>query len=855
MRVGILTLYYRTYNFGAQLQAYGLQKAIEKMGHECELIRFVWCKEETIEAYTNASIDQNAFIDFSNGIPHSKRVYDADTIRNCVGDYDAFVVGSDQVWGVENSMPLIKLAAMNLSFVGNDKVKIAYAASIGCNKASSKIEEVLRIGLDNFDFISLREKTAAEYMSGLVDKQIMHVLDPVFLLSKEKWCFASDLYDEKPYIFYYTAGNDGKQQLIVDAIKAKFEMPVRQLGYINGEQIGPIEFINLIKQAECVVTDSFHASAFSIIFNKPFVSLPVDNVPTSKSRNARIIDLLSQFSLSNRFVNYQGDVASITDNICNKLSANIDWKAVDRLMLDRKEFSMGYLETALRFKKKHDKYLESKSGCTGCGACLSVCPVGAISMKRDRLGFNYPYRNTDKCLDCGRCKTTCNFSYVSNAITDVMGLQSKDNYTRVQSSAGGVFSELATRIIDEGGIVAACRFDSNYSVVQDFCESLDCLDEFRRSKYVQSDAYILFPQIKEHIRKGIRLLFVGTPCQVAALVAYLGEIPLNLYIVDLICGGVTAPGLWDKYIQHLNIHEKPNSVSMRYKYTEYLRPEGFPAFSMRISYRDRNCIFEGDEDLFLRTRLNFYRESCYNCRYKINNRVSDITIGDFVGMQKSMANSYDGIGTTLSIIRTSKGMELIDKCRDRLDIISITPELKQKVLDDNINLFSSMRMKPQSYYLQMIYKNSTIERLFYEDKRWDEFNAGQVYLKNLFKEVKRNELLLKAERFRRYQLLIEDSPYVYGDIYIYGAGKLGRSLSRCSRKVFGFIDGNACVSNCAGLPVYSPKSDELRQKFTKEVTVIVTPIWDMDIIKDEFNREYPDINIVSATDILGSIWL
>ena len=101
-----------------------------------------------------------------------------------MGDYDAFVVGSDQVWGVENSMPLIKLAAMNLSFVGNDKVKIAYAASIGCNKATSKIEEVLRIGLDNFDFISLREKTAAEYISGLVDKQIMHVLDPVFLLSK-----------------------------------------------------------------------------------------------------------------------------------------------------------------------------------------------------------------------------------------------------------------------------------------------------------------------------------------------------------------------------------------------------------------------------------------------------------------------------------------------------------------------------------------------------------------------------------------------------------------------------------------------------------------------------------------------
>ena len=855
MRVGILTLYYRTYNYGAQLQAFALQKVIEKLGHKCELIRFMWCREETIEAYTNASIDQNAFIDFSNKIPHSKRVYDANTIRECIGDYDAFVVGSDQVWGVENSMPLIKLPIMNLTFVGDEKVRIAYAASIGSNQASSKIEEVLKCGLNNFDFISMREKTSAAYISKLVDKQVMYVLDPVFLLTKKDWELISGESEEKPYIFYYTAGGDNKQQRIVDEIKDRFNLPVRQLGYINGEQTGPIEFVRMIKYAEFVVTDSFHASAFSIIFNKPFVSLPVDNVPTEKSRNVRIENLLRQFSLSDRFIKYEDRIENTTCDLCNKMTDHINWTFTNGILEEERQFSGRYLENSLRTKKKIDKYLELKNKCTGCGACLSVCPVGAIAMQKDKLGFKYPYRNIEKCIDCGRCKEVCNYSCTNNAETEVIGLQSKEKSIRIQSSSVGVFTELATNIIKNGGIVAACRFDTNYTVVHDFCMSLDRMDEYRRSKYVQSDAYVLFPKIKEYLEKGIKLLFVGTPCQTVALVAYLGNIPPSLYIVDLICGGVTAPGLWDKYKDYLFIQKKPTSVSMRHKYTEYLRPEGFPAFSMKVDYGDGKIINESDEDLFLRTRLNFYRESCYSCRYKNNNRISDITIGDFVGMQKTMGTSYDGIGTTLSIIRTSKGMELINECKDKLDIILIPQKLKKRVLDDNVNLYSPMGMKPQSYYLRLIYEKSTIERLFYEDKRWDEYAAGQISLRNLFREIKRNDLLLKAERFRRYQLLIEDSPNVYGDIYIYGAGKLGRSLARCSRRVCGFIDENISGTSCVGLPIYSADNKQLREMLSKEITVVVTPVWDIDLIKDNLKSMCPNINIVSATEILGSVWI
>ena len=856
MRIGIITLYYRTYNYGAQLQAYALQRVISNLGHKCEIIRFLWCGEETVESYRNATVDHNKFIEFSNKIPHSARVYDSVTISECVEDYDAFVVGSDQVWGVEKSMPVIKLPIMNLCFAGENKVKIAYAASLGGSNAPSKIEEVLAEELKNFDFISVREKSAIKYLSNLTDKEIAGVLDPVFLLGVDNWSNMVDRsLDDGSYVLYYTVGADDKQKYIINAIQSELGMQVKHLGYIDGNPIGPMEFIRLIKNAEYIVTDSFHATAFSIIFNKNFVALPVDNVPTERSRNIRITDMLETLSLSDRYVAYEHDIENIPHIICAKLRKNIEWTVVNKVMEEEVKHSENYLKNALGYKKIAAPYLCDKRNCTGCGACFSVCPVNAISMIKDGLGFSYPCRDLNKCKDCGKCKEACNFTGVRNGEIDVMGLQSKDTLGRENSSAGGVFGEIATRIIENGGLVAACRFDSNYGLIHDFCDSVELLDEFRRSKYVQSDAYVLFPEIKRYLSKAVEVLFVGTPCQTYALVSYLGNIPENLYLIDLICGGVTAPGLWDKYKTHISKIAKPTSITMRHKYASYLNAAGFPAFSMRLGYEDKTIIREGEEDLFLRARLNFYRESCYHCKYKGKDRVSDITLGDFVGMEKSMPEKYDGLGTTLTIVRTPKGERLLYKCSEKFDVISISENIKQKVLDDNINLYSSMHMKPQSYYLRSVFENSSIERLFYEDKRWDEYNAGQEYLKILFRDSKRNELLLKAERFRRYQLLIDDSPCIAGNVYIYGAGKLGRSLVRCSGHVSGFIDENTSITSCAGLPVFRKNSDELKKKLFDRSTVIVTPVWDFDVIKDELFNLYPNINIVSAVDILESVWL
>lgn len=858
-KVGILTLYYKTYNFGAQLQSYALQQAIEKLGYECEQIRFIWSCEQTIENYSNASIDQSAFYSFSKEIKHSKKIYNSSNISDCLKEYDAFIVGSDQVWGVENSMPLMNLSVMALSFVPNNKSKIAYASSFGSTKPSSAIEEVLRLELPKFDAISMREETALKYLENIINKNVESVLDPVMLLSRDTWdnVGANRITENDEYVFYYTAGADSIQESILSKIQEKYHLPIKKLGYISGEHVGPKEFIALIKNAKYVVTDSFHATVFSILYNKDFVVLPVDMVPTDRSKNARLSNLLNIFGLSERFVDYYDGNNACVESLIELLDENIEYDCVERILEQERRKSLDFLVNALSKKNIEDIYATKHNDCTGCGVCSLICPTGAIKMEKGELGFIYPIHDKEKCISCGKCVNACSNKSVMDTEHLTVGLQSVDDMVRQKSSSGGVFYEIASYVIRNGGIVAACRFDKNYNVIHDFCFSVSDLDAFCRSKYVQSDAYKIFEQTKKYLNEGRVILFVGTPCQISALNNYLVEEYENLYTVDLICGGVGAPGLWDKYLDYKKVFGDLKSINMRNKYSEYLKQEGFPAFSMKIDYSDKSEVYTGTEDYYLRSRLNYYRESCYQCKNKAANRCSDITIGDFVGMNRNLRDEYDARGTTLAMVRTKKGRYLLESCRDRLKYIDISDTKVKTVLENNPMYSEQMKKKSQYYYMRSIYPNSSIERIYQEDKYWDEFGKSEAILKNFFNEIKRNDLLLKTERAMSYRLWLDENPMLMGRIFIYGAGKLGRSLTKCIHNVSGFIDGNRNLKSCEGIQVFHMDTDALKEQLDtgKNATIIVTPIWDYEIIAEDVMAEFPDINVISAKDLVGNIWI
>ncbi len=858
-RVGILSLYYKTYNFGAQLQSYALQKAIENMGYECEQIRFKWSKVEALQSYEYASVDHEKFREFSVGIPHTIKLYDADTIYECLDSYDIFVTGSDQIWGVEKSMPIFKLPVMSLGFVPENKTKIAYAASMGSSVSNGKIEEVLEATLPKLDAISAREISAIPFLEKLSGKKVENVLDPVMLLGKEVWNDLAEGQERSPYLFYYTVGANAELDKLVEGVAKKKKLQVIRSGYIQGESIGPKEFVKLIRDAAYVVSDSFHATVFAILFEKQFVTLPIDRVPTKRSRNARLVDLLEVFNLRGRYVDYDGEQAKCNEKVLQILDVSVDYVAVGNMLRKMREKSLKFLSCNLAIEKNDCIYVKKTSECSGCGVCMLSCPVGCISMEEDEFGFVFPRINKQKCIKCGKCQRVCEEKLPREAYNQkFLALSSKDEEVRNAGSSGGAFYELAKYILEENGLVVACKYDENFRVVHDFCEKESHLDVFCRSKYVQSNAYICFPKIKEELGTERKVLFVGTPCQTRGLTAYLGEVPDNLYRVDLVCGGVTAPAHWEKYLEEITSTESVQDVTMRHKYSEYLKPEGYPAFAMKVTYSETEVIATGEEDLFLNSRLSYYRDGCYQCKYKGVERDSDITIGDFCGMKELAPDIYDGKGTTLALVHTTKGEKLLNACARNLKQVHLDDLTNEQILNRNVMISEQMKRKAQQEYMRAIFADAKIGRLYYENKWVDEFVYRENVQQDFYREIVRGEMQRKLMKFQFCNLWIDDFWDEDTELLIYGAGKLGRGLLNCMKKSpKGFIDGNYAMTNCCGIPVYHMGEEVLRECFNngKKYIVIITPIWDFDIIADILKRDYPKMEVVSLKELVGDLWI
>ncbi len=363
MKIGILTLYYKNYNYGGMLQAYALEKCIETMGVECEQISFdrkvsmlvnkktqkyeypnriVWAVA-ALKKWVKDAVVQKGFGDkiekaipyfdvFMNQIPHS-RVYDSETVKECISDYSRIIVGSDQVWN-----PLFAGKEYLLQFFNGKKA--SYAASIGDYTKINR--EEMGKALESFDHISVRELTDESFLKSFIRKDVNCVLDPTLLLSANEWRKVEKepiAKIEKPYIFVYLIGAEEDNKNIVKGI--------RNSGYnlvciprhfedtkstnMSVYDAGPAEFLHLIDHAEYVITDSFHASVFSIIFNKGF------SVLRRKTMNQRLEDLFARLSVENVWAKDEKDILSAINN-------GREYERVNKALEMGREISRRYLE-------------------------------------------------------------------------------------------------------------------------------------------------------------------------------------------------------------------------------------------------------------------------------------------------------------------------------------------------------------------------------------------------------------------------------------------------------------------------------------------------------------------------------
>ena len=304
--------------------------------------------------------------------------------------------------------------------------------------------------------------------------------------------------------------------------------------------------------------------------------------------------------------------------------------------------------------------IKDSADCCGCSACMQCCPKQCISLGYDNEGFLYPNINAEHCIDCGLCEKVCPIinQGAYNTPLKVYASTNKDTHTRLNSSSGGIFFLLAEQTIRDRGIVFGARFDENWQVVIDYAKTIEKVSAFQGSKYLQAQIGDSYIQAERFLKEGRKVLFTGTPCQIAGLKRFLRKEYKNLIAIDIICHGVPSPKIWDKYL-HERFPNKASITNINFRN----KSQGWDKYHFNIeSNSQENYSIMHKKDPYIRAFLSnlILRPSCHSCNCKSCSG-SDITLGDFWGIDKVQPQMNDNKGTSLILINTKKGEEYFPK--------------------------------------------------------------------------------------------------------------------------------------------------------------------------------------------------
>ena len=311
----------------------------------------------------------------------------------------------------------------------------------------------------------------------------------------------------------------------------------------------------------------------------------------------------------------------------------------------------------------------NESKCTGCYTCYNVCPKNCISFESDDYGINFPIINEELCIGCKLCVKRCpaNNDSEFNMPMSAYATWSLDEIDRKTSASGGLASVIYNNIICSGGVGYGVCMDEDFNLNFIRVDKKERLKEFKGSKYVQASVNNIFKVVKQDLESGLTVVFIGTPCQVDGLKYYLNREYKSLYTIDLICHG-TPPITYLK--EHISNIKKVKDIEEVNKV--YFREDNeFKLILSNNAQSNKSYDRHGKCDEYIQGFLNalFYRESCYSCKYATNERVSDITIGDFwgLGIEEPFEHPWTG-AISLALINTDKGRKLFDICKDDLFI-------------------------------------------------------------------------------------------------------------------------------------------------------------------------------------------
>lgn len=331
--------------------------------------------------------------------------------------------------------------------------------------------------------------------------------------------------------------------------------------------------------------------------------------------------------------------------------------------------------------------------CTGCQICRLICPVGAINMKENERGHIYPFIDTNKCIDCKKCQRLC--PSINKPIFNTTPIQTyaafvKNQKARHHSTSGGISYAVSEAIIKNGGYFCGAVWTKN-GAQHKITNDIHSINSFQGSKYSHSDIGDTYEIIKKLLEANKKVVFTGTPCQVAGLYKYLNKTYSNLYTIDLICHGVPSRKIIRDCIHRIeeSCHKSVINLRFREKVPDQKRT------CVKYTFSDNSTIMESTSTSFLfRCFADNYalRENCFRCQYAQTNRIADMTLADFWGYVPEnikFFNCWKGI--SIILVNNNRGRELFNLIQDKL--IFETRSLNE---NNNQNLHKP-QLKPKNY--------------------------------------------------------------------------------------------------------------------------------------------------------------
>lgn len=353
---------------------------------------------------------------------------------------------------------------------------------------------------------------------------------------------------------------------------------------------------------------------------------------------------------------------------------------------------------------------KKKEECCGCGLCANVCATQAITMQADALGFRYPVVDNEKCTNCGLCVKKCSFEkpVCEEGFTSrYFACRHKDEAELLKSQSGAAFIILSDVVLKDGGVVYGAALDNHFHVFHKRATTEDEREELRYSKYTQSNIEDCYSSITEDLKKGLKVLFTGTPCQTSAVASAVpARLKTNLLLVDIICHGVPAPNIWNDYIKYIEkkygkiqkVYFRDKRIGWNVQKETFVCKKEHTFITYKKLFHSRICL----------------RHSCYNCQFTSYNRATDITISDFWGWKDISDKFKDNKGVSLMLINTSKGFELFS-ATDKAHFVQEV----QKEQCSQPQLHSPAKYNPKREIFEQEYKR---KGFLYVAKKYSDLN-------------------------------------------------------------------------------------------------------------------------------------